>query len=215
MAKSLDTLIIGITGGTGSGKSALAHALQKKLGTERTLLIAQDSYYKDRSDIPYEQRQYVNYDHPDALDLELLAKHLCALKSGKKVAVPVYDFTTHTRRPECRAQNSRPLVIVEGILIYAIPAIREVCDLKVFVKAPEDLRFLRRLQRDMTVRNRSAESVVDQYLQTVRPMHLTFVEPSMVWADLIIDGKRKLPALVELVSRQILSMMEGISGQQK
>jgi len=207
-------LIIGIAGGTGSGKTTLAHALQKKLGCQRTLLIAEDSYYKDRSDIPFEQRQYTNYDHPDALDLGLLAVHLRALKAGKTVIVPAYDFTTHTRRPEGRLLTAQPLIIVEGILIYASQAVRDLCDLKVFVETADDLRFVRRLMRDMAERKRSAKSVVDQYLETVRPMHRAFVEPSVVYADILIDGEGKLSG-VELVRRHIISLMVDTNGQSK
>lgn len=201
-------LIIGVCGGSGSGKTTLALALQEKMGPDKMLLLSQDAYYKDRSDMPYEQRQQVNYDHPDAVDLDLLAEHLQMLKLGKQVAVPAYDFKTHTRKSEYRLLSARSVIVVEGILIYTSQAVRDICDLKVFVETADDLRFVRRLSRDIELRSRTAKSVVEQYLKSVRPMHSEFVVPSGACADMLIDGEAELSKGVELIHQYILSAME-------
>lgn len=200
-------LIIGISGGSGSGKTTLALALQERLGSDQITLLAQDLYYKDRSDIDYDQRQNVNYDHPDAVDLELLAENLRMLKEGKQVAIPVYDFETHTRAPEYILLKAGPIIVVEGILIYTSAAVRNICDLKVFIEAGHDLMFLRRMARDVLERGRTRESVENQYKKTVEPMFRHFVAPTRQYADLILHGDDPIS---DLVNRVVESVHKGM-----
>jgi uridine kinase len=196
------TMIIGIAGGTGSGKTTVAHALQQELGKENVALIAQDSYYTSLSDLPFEERAKRNFDHPAAFENELLLQHLHELRQGRPVAVPVYDFTQHTRSTTTIEISPRPVVIVEGILIFADPQLREAFDIKVFVDTDPDVRVLRRILRDLTERGRSLESVRKQYLETVKPMHEAFVEPSKRYADIIIpEGGHNTVAISLLISR--------------
>jgi uridine kinase len=195
-------IIVGICGGTGSGKTTVAQKVLEAIGEERVLLLAQDSYYKDCSQLPMTKRARINFDHPDALDTDLLIAHLERLKQELSVDQPVYDFTTHTRRPELVRLWPRPVIIVEGILIFADPRLRELFDLKVYVDTAPDVRFIRRLQRDISERGRSLESVIRQYLETVRPMHLEFVEPSKRYADAIIpEGGLNTTGLGFLIER--------------
>lgn len=179
-------LVIGIAGGTGSGKTTVAQSILQRSGEDLVAYIQHDSYYKDLSGLPPNQRARKNFDHPDSLETELMVKHVRALKAGKAVDVPTYDFTNHTRKAETIYVESRPVILVEGILLFVEPELRELCDIKLFVDTDADIRFLRRLQRDLSERGRSTDSVIAQYLATVRPMHLEFVEPSKRYADLII-----------------------------
>ncbi len=179
-------VIIGVAGGSGSGKTTVVEAIIHSLGPEDVSFIQHDSYYYDRSQVPPEQRVHINYDHPDALETPLLIQHLVALKSGRSAEVPVYDFTLHTRTAETTTALPRSAVIVEGILILADPDLRDLMDIRVFVDTDADLRILRRIDRDLNERGRSLNSVVQQYLETVRPMHLEFVEPSKRYAHVII-----------------------------
>ena len=171
-------IIIGVAGGTGSGKTTVAQEILQRVGPDRIAYIQHDSYYRDQGHLPFHERARVNYDHPDALESELLVEHLKALRAGRPVEVPIYDFSTHTRRPETRRVEPRRVILVEGILIFADRALREMMDVKIFVDTDADIRFIRRLQRDLRERGRSMDSVIEQYLSTVRPMHLEFVEPS-------------------------------------
>jgi uridine kinase len=177
---------IGVAGGTGSGKTTVAEAIVQRIGPHRIAYIQHDSYYRDLRHLPEEQRPLRNFDHPDALESELLVRHLRLLKEGKAVEVPVYDFTRHVRTDETRRVEPRKVILVEGILIFAEKALREQFDIRIFVDTDADLRFIRRLRRDIAERGRTVESVISQYLETVRPMHLEFVEPSKRWADVII-----------------------------
>ncbi len=177
-------LIIGIAGGTGSGKTTVARRLRDAL--PGCVLMEHDWYYRDRGHLPPAERETVNYDHPDALDSDLLAEHLAWLREGKPIAAPIYDYLTHTRSRECRHIAPAPVVIVEGILVLAESALRAQMDIKVFVDTDADIRVFRRIRRDLEQRGRSFASVRDQYYQSVRPMHLQFVEPSKRWADLIL-----------------------------
>jgi len=177
---------IGVAGGTGSGKTTVAEAIVQRIGPHRIAYIQHDSYYRDLRHLPEEQRPLRNFDHPDALESELLVRHLRLLKEGKAVEVPVYDFTRHVRTGETRRVEPRKVILVEGILIFAEKALREQFDIRIFVDTDADLRFIRRLRRDIAERGRTVESVISQYLETVRPMHLEFVEPSKRWADVII-----------------------------
>jgi uridine kinase len=183
-------LVLGIAGGSGSGKTTVARALVQRAAAGSISHIQHDSYYKDLSSLPPAQRKITNFDHPNSLETELMTEHVRALKSGRSVDVPSYDFTTHTRRKETTRIEPRPIILVEGILLYVDPELRELCDVKLYIDTDADLRFIRRLQRDINERGRSMEMVIEQYFATVRPMHLEFVEPSKRYADLIIpyDG---------------------------
>lgn len=181
-------LIIGIAGGTGSGKTTIVRALINVLGKERVAYVQQDSYYKDRSNIPLRDRENINYDHPDALESSLLAYHLQKLRNGFPFEKPIYEFKTHTRHTETERVCSKEVVLVEGILIFVNKRLRDLMDIKVFVDIDADIRFIRRLKRDISERGRTVESIINQYLNTVRPMHLKFVEPSKKYADIVIPG---------------------------
>ena len=179
-------MLVGIAGGTGSGKTTLANTLIKTLETTNTILIPHDNYYKDRSHLPFSERKKVNYDHPDAFETELLVSHLKSLQSGKKINMPQYDYSTHTRKDETIKIKPKPVIIIEGILVLADEKLRNLFDIKLFVDTDSDIRILRRLKRDINDRNRTFESVYEQYLTTVKPMHEAFVEPSKSHADIII-----------------------------
>jgi len=195
-------LIIGIAGGTGSGKTTVARRLAESLPPAGCVLLEHDWYYRDRSHMTPEARDQVNYDHPEALESELLAVHLAALRAGAAVAAPIYDYQSHTRRADTRRIAPAPVIIVEGILVLAEQALRAQLDIKVFVDTDADIRVLRRIRRDLEERGRSFSSVRDQYYQSVRPMHLQFVEPSKRWADLILpEGGDNQVAIDVLLSR--------------
>ncbi len=195
-------IIIGVAGGTGSGKTTVSEAILERVGRERITYIQHDSYYKDLSHLPLEGRHKINFDHPDALDTNLLVEHLARLQAGSPVEAPIYDFTTHTRRKETRRVESRGVTLVEGILIFGEKALRDLMDIKIFVDTDPDIRFIRRLRRDITERGRTLESVIRQYLETVRPMHLEFVEPSKRYADIIIpEGGFNVTAIDMVVAR--------------
>jgi uridine kinase len=179
-------LVIGIAGGSGSGKTTVANAIVGRAEPGSIAYIQHDSYYKDLSSLEPAQRVITNFDHPNSLQTELMAEHVHALKAGQAVDVPAYDFTTHTRRKETTHLEPHPIVLVEGILLYVDKEMRDLCDVKLFIDTDADLRFIRRLQRDILERGRTTEMVIEQYLATVRPMHLEFVEPSKRYADLII-----------------------------
>ena len=179
-------VIIGIAGGSGSGKTTVVRRLMASLGDEKVSVLEHDRYYRDRSDLRLEERAALNYDHPDSLETDLLVQHVKALRAGTPVQAPQYDFARHNRLDTCDSVYPRAAVIVEGILIFADAPLRALMDVKVFVDADDDTRFIRRLQRDITERGRTVQSVIDQYLGTVKPMHLEFVEPSKRYADIIV-----------------------------
>jgi uridine kinase len=183
---STERLVIGIAGGTGAGKTTIAEALRAPLPENAVAVLEHDAYYRDRPDLTLEARARLNYDHPDALDDELVHQHLDALKRGDPVEKPVYDFVTHRRLPQTVPVLPRPVIIIEGILIFVERRLRDLMDIKIFVDTDADIRLLRRIRRDMSERGRSFESVRQQYKDTVRPMHLEFVEPTKRYADLII-----------------------------
>lgn len=200
--KNCSCLTIGIAGGTGSGKTTVAQTILGDVSDGSVAYIAHDAYYKNLGDLPAAQREELNFDHPDSLDTPLLISHLRELQAGRPVDMPVYDFTRHTRRTERQHVTPRPILLVEGILIFADPDLRELFDIKIFVDTDPDLRFIRRLQRDIAERGRTIELVIRQYLTTVRPMHLEFVEPSKRYADLIIpEGGFNRVALDMVVAR--------------
>jgi uridine kinase len=196
-------MIIGICGGTGSGKTTVANRILESVSRDEVIFLQQDSYYRNLDQMPLDYRRKVNFDHPDAIDNELLVEHLRELKAGRAVELPVYDFKTHTRRPETLRTEPRPIIIIEGILVFNEERLRDEMDIKVFVDTPDDIRFIRRLRRDVAERGRTAESVIEQYLATVRPMHMQFVEPSKRHADVIIpEGGHNLVS-IGLISGRI------------
>lgn len=189
-------LFIGIAGGTGSGKSTIARNIAEGLPAASLSVIDHDAYYKDRSDLAFEEREKLNYDHPESLENTLLCAHLDTLRSGLAVEVPQYDFAKHARKTESRRVEPTPVIVVEGILVFADEAVRSRLDVKIFVDTDADIRVFRRIRRDLEQRGRSFQSIRDQYYRTVRPMHLQFVEPSKRWADLIIpEGGNNTVAL--------------------
>ncbi|MBN2555135.1 MAG: uridine kinase [Anaerolineales bacterium] len=195
-------IIIGISGGTGSGKSTVASVILKRTGEENLAFLPHDAYYKNLSSLPHEQRTRINFDHPDSLETELLIEHLQMLKKGQAVEVPTYDFTRHARTEKTVHVEPQPVILVEGILIFADRDLRKLFDVKIFVDTPADIRFIRRLQRDIIERGRTVESVIEQYQKTVRPMHMEFVEPSKRYADVIIpEGGHNTVAMDMVVSR--------------
>ncbi len=207
---SAPMLVIGVAGGTASGKTSVVNAILDRVGRKRISHIQHDSYYKDLSHLSLEERRRLNFDHPDALDTPLLIQHLKELRSGRSIEVPTYNFATYCRMPETRRVQPLPVVIVEGILILAEAALRDLIDLKIYVDTDADLRLIRRLKRDIAERERTVESVIEQYMATVRPMHLEFVEPSKRYADVIIPRGGQNVAALELVTARILSMLDNV-----
>jgi uridine kinase len=182
----MSSFVIGVAGGSGSGKTTVVRRIVDSLGSEHVTLLDHDRYYRDRNDLRLEERAALNYDHPDSLETDLLVQHVRALKAGTAVQAPRYDFTRHARLTEKDTLEPRRALIVEGILIFTDAALRDLMDIKVFVDTDSDTRFIRRLQRDVAERGRTMESVIDQYQSTVKPMHREFVEPSKRYADVII-----------------------------
>lgn len=201
-------LVIGIAGGSGSGKTTVAQEILNRVGPDRIAYLPHDAYYKDLSGLPPAQRAEVNFDHPHSLESDLLARHVELLKGGEAVELPVYDFSTHSRTEKTIRILPRRVIIVEGILIFAEPELRRLFDLKIFVDTDADLRLIRRLQRDIKERGRTTESVIQQYLKTVRPMHLEFVEPSKKYADVIIPEGGYNTAALDMVVARIESLLE-------
>jgi uridine kinase len=211
------SLIIGICGGTGSGKTTVANRLLESTRADEVVFIQQDSYYRNITDLPLDYRHIANFDHPDALDNDLLVNHVRRLRAGEAVDLPLYDFKTHTRMNETRHVEPQPIVIVEGILIFSDPRLLEQMDIKVFVDTPDDVRFIRRLRRDLAERGRTVESVIEQYIATVRPMHMQFVEPSKRHADVIIpEGGHNLVSIDLLsgkIREKLASALTTVGGQ--
>ncbi len=193
-------MIIGICGGTGSGKTTMARQIVDKLGESFANLIEQDSYYKNLASIPLDERRQANFDHPESLDFDELIGDLRGLKEGKTVEMPVYDFASHTRLPETLQISPRPVTIVEGILIYTVPELREIMDIKVFLETASDTRLLRRIRRDIEERGRSLEQTLMQYETTIRPMHHRFVEPAKEYADIVVPEGGQREVLVNMLS---------------
>jgi uridine kinase len=202
MPSRVTPIILGIAGGTGSGKTTVANVILERVGAGRIVLLAHDAYYRDLRDLPRAQRDIINFDHPDSLETELLVHHLEALRRGEPVEVPIYDFTTHARTNLTRHVEPQLVILVEGILVFAERGLRELFDVKIFVDTDPDVRFIRRLQRDIEERGRTVASVIQQYQMTVRPMHLEFVEPSKRYADVIIpEGGLNTVAMDMVVAR--------------
>jgi uridine kinase len=195
-------IVIGIAGGTGSGKTTVANVILARVGADNIAFLAHDAYYKDLSDLPRAQRDIINFDHPDSLETTLLVDQLKGLTQWQVVDIPIYDFTTHTRTPQTHRMEPKPIILVEGILVFAEASLLDLFDVKIFVDTPADIRFIRRLQRDIQERGRTVESVIRQYESTVRPMHLEFVEPSKRHADVIIpEGGFNTVAMDMVVAR--------------
>ena len=205
----MEPVVIGVAGGTGSGKTTVASEILRRAGTDQISLIQHDAYYKDLSDLPMAQRAMQNFDHPDALDNALLIAHLKDLKAGRPVEVPVYDFTTHARTAETLRVEPYRVILVEGILIFSDETLRRLMDVRIYVDTDADIRFIRRLQRDIAERGRTMESVIHQYLATVRPMHQEFVEPSKRHANVIIPEGGFNEVAMEMIAARIRALLGG------
>ncbi len=202
MEKQRKPLVIGVAGGSGSGKTTVANVVLQRVGADRIVFLPHDAYYRELTGLPENQRKEVNFDHPDSLETEMLVSHIQDLLNWRPIEIPVYDFTTHSRTGETIPVQPKHVIMVEGILIFAIPELRKLMDVKIFVDTDADIRFIRRLQRDITERGRSTESVINQYYRTVRPMHLEFVEPSKRYADVIIpEGGLNIVAMDMVIAR--------------
>lgn len=204
----MDIMVIGIAGGTGSGKTTLTRRLEAEFG-ENVSVLFHDNYYRSHSEMPYEERTKLNYDHPDAFETDLMIRDIEALRRGETVCCPVYDYTIHDRSGETLLVKPTKVIIIEGILIFENKALRDLMDIKIFVDTDADVRILRRIMRDVKKRGRSLDSVVEQYLTTVKPMHEQFVEPSKRFADIVVlEGGKNLVAL-DMIIQRIRSHVEG------
>jgi uridine kinase len=201
-------ITIGVAGGTGSGKTTVALKILERVGFDSVAYVPHDAYYRDASDLPPAERAQLNFDHPDSLDNDLLIAHVRQLQAYQSVEIPVYDFKAHSRTTDTRHIDPQPVILIEGILIFADKRLRELMNVKIFVDCDADLRFIRRLQRDIEERARSPESVINQYLRTVRPMHLEFVEPSKRYADVIIPEGGFNDVAVDMVAARLRLLIE-------
>lgn len=201
--------VLGVAGGTGSGKTTVARAILDGVGADRIALIEQDSYYRDVDWRSETELLHHNFDHPSALDNELLVSHIAALKAGHAIEVPIYDFVRHRRTARTKRVEPQPVILLEGILIFVEPNLRELLDFKIYVDTDADLRLIRRLGRDMSERGRTVQDVLRQYLESVRPMHLEFVEPSKRWADIIIPEGGENKVALEMVIAHVEQLLGG------
>jgi len=201
-------MFIGICGGTGSGKTTIARAIVDAVGAERVVLVEQDSYYRNLADMPLDERHQANFDHPDSIDSDMLVDHLMRLKQGLTVEMPLYDFVTHTRSDRIEIIEPRPVVIVEGILIFSEPRVLDLLDVRIFVDTPSDVRLMRRLRRDIIERGRTFERTMAQYERTIRPMHFEFVEPSKRHADIIIPEGGQFGVSVKFLCSLVREKLE-------
>jgi uridine kinase len=208
------SIVIAVAGGTGSGKTTVANEILQRVGAEHIAYIPHDAYYRDHSHLPPRERDQVNFDHPDSLETELLVEHLKELRAGRTVEIPEYDFTTHTRTQRTRRVEPAPVILVEGILVFVEPELRQLFDVKLYVDTDADVRFIRRLRRDIEKRGRSVESVCEQYLSTVRPMHMEFVEPSKRHANVIIPEGGFNEVAIEMVAARVRGLLEEQAEQQ-
>lgn len=204
-------MVVGISGGTGSGKTTLSELILEKIGREKIAYLPHDAYYRDQKHLPLEERAKVNYDHPDSLETELLIEHIEQLKEGHEIEMPQYDFTVHSRKQKTLTIKPKRVVLVEGILIFVEKALRNLFDMKIYVDTDADIRFIRRLTRDVTERGRTVQSVINQYLDTVRPMHLEFVENSKRYADIIVPEGGMNTVALDMVIARLQSLLTGES----
>jgi uridine kinase len=205
-------MIIGICGGTGSGKTTIARAIVESVGAQNVVLVEQDSYYRNLSDMPLDERHQANFDHPDSIDSDMLVNHILRLKQGLNVEMPLYDFVTHTRSEKIAIIEPKPVVIVEGILIFSESRVLDLLDCRVFVDTPDDVRLMRRLRRDINERGRTFERTLEQYERTIRPMHFEFVEPSKRHADVIIPEGSNPGISVELLCSMVREKLKEEQG---
>lgn len=203
-------ILIGIAGASGSGKTLVAQTIFDALGSKRVVMIQEDSYYKDLAHLPIEDRTKINFDHPESFDHNLLAKHLKKLSNGEVIEHPVYDYTIHSRKNETRKVGPHQIIIMEGILVLAVPEIRELMDIKIFIDTDPDICLIRRLERDINERGRSVDSVLKQYQDTVRPMYLQFVEPSKRYADIIVPHGGKNIIAIDIIKSKIEKLLAEI-----
>ncbi len=200
-------ILIGIAGGSGSGKTVVARTIVRELGSKRVVVIDQDSYYKDLEQVPFRDREARNFDHPDAFDSDLMRQHLRDLLEGHPIEQPVYDYTEHRRTAETRRISDHFVIVLEGILIFHDPELRALMDIKLYVDADSDVRLIRRLRRDLSERGRSVDTILRQYEDSVRPMHLQFVEPSKRFADMIIPGGGHNKVAIDMVKTKIRELL--------
>jgi len=208
MQKNASPLVIGIAGGTGSGKTTVANGILKRVGKDHISYLPHDAYYRELGDLPPDQKAAVNFDHPNSLETELMIAHIKQLKAGHSIELPIYDFSTHSRTGSSIRVDPHRVIIVEGILIFAEPDLRELFDVRLFVDTDADIRFIRRLTRDITERGRTTENVIHQYMTTVRPMHLEFVEPSKRYANVIIPEGGLNEAAMDMVIARIETLLQ-------
>jgi len=201
-------ILIGITGASGAGKTHVANSIIESFGLDKAVIIQEDSYYKDLSDVPYYERAGRNFDHPDAFDHDLLVEHLSQLLNGDTISHPVYDYKLHTRSKETKAVGPHALIILEGILIFSDARLRELMDLRLFIDTASDICFIRRLKRDITERGRTVDSVIQQYIETVRPMYLKFIEPSKQYSDILIPGGDEDCESISALTGKINTMLQ-------
>lgn len=201
-------VVIGIAGGSGSGKTTVLRRIMEAFGRGRIALLEHDAYYRDLSHLPFEERARFNFDHPDALETDLMVAHIDCLLAGEPIEKPTYDFTTHSRRAETETVYPHPVIIIDGILVLAEPELRRRMDIKLYVDTPDDVRLIRRIQRDLHERGRDIESILEQYQRTVRPMHLEFVEPSKRVADVIIPRGGHNRVALDMVLARVQALLE-------
>jgi uridine kinase len=201
------TIVIGITGPSGSGKSLLARTIVEELGSQQVAIISEDAYYKDRPHLSYEERSKINYDHPDAFDHDLLCEHIAKIQQGQTVHIPVYDFSQHLRSNETKSIGQFQIIVLEGILLFVEPKLRDMLDIRLFMDTPLDVCFIRRLRRDINERGRDLESVITQYTDTVRPMYMQFIEPSKKYADIIVPRGGANRIAIEVIQAKMRELL--------